>query len=60
MHVSSLNYPLKLIGAACRIYESVKHSNIASDNDLPPARPQAIILPNIARLSIKPRGTYFS
>ena len=48
------------IEAEWRIYASVKHTNIASDNDLSPIRRQAIIWNNAIILLIRPQGTYFS
>ena len=42
------------------IYASVKHTNIASDNDLSPIRRQAIIWTNAEILSIGPLGTKIS
>ena len=54
MHLS------KLIEAEWRIYASVKHTNIASDNGLSPIRRQAIIWTNAVILLIRPQGTYFS
>ena len=52
--------PILLIEAGWRIYASVKHTNVASDNGLSPIRCQAIIWTNAAVLSIRRQETYFS
>ena len=49
-----------LIEAGWRIYASVQHDNIASDNGLSPGRRQAIIWSNAVILLIGPIGTNFS
>ena len=49
-----------LIEAEWRIYSSVKHTIIASDNGLLPVQRQAIVWTNAAILSIWPKGTYFN
>ena len=54
-----LHIVYQLIEAEWRIYASVKHTNIASDNGLSPVRRQAIISTNADISSIRPWGTYF-
>ena len=51
---------IKLIEAEWRIYASVKHTNIGSDNGLSSGRRQAIISSNAGILLIRPFGTNFS
>ena len=50
-----LNYP-----PYCRIYATVNHVSIGSDNGLSPIRRQAIIWISSDLLSIRPSGTNFS
>ena len=50
----------QLIEAGWRMYASVKHISIDSDNGLSPGRHQAIIWTNVRILLIGPLGTNFS
>ena len=46
--------------AKWRLYASVKHSTIGSDNGLSPVRQQTISRTNATALSIRPQVTYFT
>ena len=50
---------IKLIEAEWRIYASVKHTNIGSDNGLSPGRRQVIISSNAGIVLIVSLGTNF-
>ena len=51
---------LELISIWCRIYESVNRASIASVNDLPPIRRQAIFWTNARLSSLGTLGTYLN